>query len=198
MAENVFCSRCGTLNPPQASFCQKCGAGLGTNLGVTSPGAPVAVSAPRTFSAGYGGFWIRVVAAIIDAIALGIIALPIRMIIFAVGRVSGYRMGPNYDENLGRLLALIPLLIGANVLVSWLYEALMTSSSWQATLGKKALNLKVTDEAGNRISFARATGRHFAKYLSVAILFIGYIMVAFTERNRALHDMLAGTLVRKV
>ncbi|HEY6270663.1 MAG TPA: RDD family protein [Terriglobales bacterium] len=158
----------------------------------------MAVYAPPSASAGYGGFWIRVVAAIIDAIALSIIALPIRMIIFAVRHTPSYRMGPNYGENLGPLLAVLPLLLGANLLVSWLYEALMTSSSWQATLGKKALNLKVTDEAGNRISFARATGRHFAKYLSAAILFIGYIMVAFTERKRALHDMLAGTLVRKL
>jgi uncharacterized RDD family membrane protein YckC len=58
-----------------------------------------------------------------------------------------------------------------------------------------ALGLKVIDLYGNRISFARATGRHFAKYISGVILGIGYIMAGFTERKQALHDMIAGTLV---
>ena len=71
----------------------------------------------------------------------------------------------------------------------------MESSSLQATLGKMIFGMKVTDLNGNRISFARATGRHFAKYLSSMILFIGYIMAGFTERKQALHDMIAGTLV---
>jgi len=79
---------------------------------------------------------------------------------------------------------------------SWLYEALMESSSRQATLGKMIFGMKVTDLSGNRISFARATGRYFAKWLSGLTLLIGYIIAGFTERKQALHDMLAGTLVR--
>jgi len=67
----------------------------------------------------------------------------------------------------------------------------------QATLGKRIVGLKVTDLAGNRIGFGRATGRHFAKMLSSMIMNIGYIMVAFTDRKQGLHDMLAGTLVMK-
>jgi uncharacterized RDD family membrane protein YckC len=80
---------------------------------------------------------------------------------------------------------------------SWLYEAFMESSSYQATLGKMILGMKVTDLSGNRISFGRATGRHFAKWISGMILCIGYIMVGFTERKQGLHDLLAGTLVRR-
>jgi uncharacterized RDD family membrane protein YckC len=60
-----------------------------------------------------------------------------------------------------------------------------------------AMGLRVVDEQGNRISFGRATGRFFAKFVSGIILLLGYIMVAFTERKRALHDMMAGTLVIK-
>jgi len=78
---------------------------------------------------------------------------------------------------------------------SWLYEAFMLSSPYQATLGKMIFGMKVTDLNGNRISFARATGRHFAKWLSTLILWIGFIMVGFTDRKQGLHDMLAGTLV---
>ena len=79
----------------------------------------------------------------------------------------------------------------------WLYFALMESSSKQATLGKMALGIRVTDVNGNRIGFGRATGRHFAKILSGLILGIGFLMAAFTEKKQALHDMIAGTLVVK-
>ena len=83
------------------------------------------------------------------------------------------------------------------IAASWLYEALMESSSYQSTLGKMIFGMKVTDLYGNRISFARATGRHFAKILSGMILCIGFIMVGLTERKQGLHDLLAGTLVRR-
>lgn len=193
MAENIlFCSQCGCQNMASAAFCQRCGAGLGPSLSA----APV-ISTQAVSSAGYGGFWIRFLAVIIDVIILGVASWPLKIIVFAAMHVRPYRMGPIYDGNLGPMLALLPALWGLNGLIGWLYEALMTSSTWQATVGKKILNLKVTDEAGNRISFARATGRHFAKYLSAMILFIGYIMAAFTDRKRALHDIIAGTLVRK-
>ena len=100
-------------------------------------------------------------------------------------------------------MALPYLIFGGGVLgllktaASWLYGALMESSPYQATLGKMALGMKVTDLYGNRISFARATGRHFAKYISMITLCIGFIMVGFTERKQGLHDMIAGTLVLK-
>lgn len=71
----------------------------------------------------------------------------------------------------------------------------MESSSWQGTLGKKALGLRVTDLEGNRVGFGRATGRYFAKIVSGLILFIGYIMVGFTAKKQGLHDMMVATLV---
>ena len=71
----------------------------------------------------------------------------------------------------------------------------MESSRFQGTLGKLAVQIKVTDLDGNRISFGRATGRHFGKIVSGMILMIGYIMVAFTERKQGLHDIMAGCLV---
>jgi uncharacterized RDD family membrane protein YckC len=92
-------------------------------------------------------------------------------------------------------LNLVGNLIG--LLVGWLYSALQESSETQATFGKKMMGIVVTDLDGNRISFGRATGRHFAKIPSACVLLIGYIMAAFTERKQALHDMMAGTLVVK-
>jgi uncharacterized RDD family membrane protein YckC len=84
------------------------------------------------------------------------------------------------------------------LVVSWLYFALLESSARGATVGKMVLGLRVVDGQGNRISFLRATGRFFAKILSGMILFIGFLMVAFTERKRGLHDIIADTLVVKV
>lgn len=84
-----------------------------------------------------------------------------------------------------------------DIVVSWLYYALSESSPKQATLGKQALGIVVTDLNGKRISFGKATGRYFGKYLSTITLFIGYLMAAFTDKNQALHDIMAGTLVVK-
>jgi uncharacterized RDD family membrane protein YckC len=58
-----------------------------------------------------------------------------------------------------------------------------------------ALGLVVTDLDGQRISFGKASGRHFGKIISSLILCIGFIMAGFTERKQALHDIMAGTLV---
>jgi uncharacterized RDD family membrane protein YckC len=76
-----------------------------------------------------------------------------------------------------------------------LYYSLMESSPWQATLGKRALGLQVTDLHGNRISFGRATGRYFAKIVSGLTLSIGYLMAGFTRRKQALHDIISECLV---
>jgi len=119
----------------------------------------------------YAGFWKRFAALIIDAVVISI----------AIGIVSTLTFG----------VATPPLAIFG----PWIYEAWMLSSPWQATVGKRALSIIVTGTGGQRISFARATGRHFAKYVSAFLLGIGFLMAAFTARKQALHDMLAETLV---
>jgi uncharacterized RDD family membrane protein YckC len=81
------------------------------------------------------------------------------------------------------------------ILGNWLYYSLMESSSRQATLGKMAVGIKVTDMNGQRISFLNATGRYFGKIISGAVFMIGYIMIIFTEKKQGLHDIMAGTLV---
>jgi uncharacterized RDD family membrane protein YckC len=96
----------------------------------------------------------------------------------------------------GILLNLIPLLgILLFYVGRWLYFALMESGPNQATLGKQAMGLKVTDDYGQPITFARATGRFFGGAVSNIILGIGYMMAGFTERKQALHDLMANTCV---
>ncbi len=134
----------------------------------------------------WGGFWIRFLAIVIDVFLIQIALTPLRMMLHISSHADFGAPGTGPTVHFA----------GLSIVVSWLYEALMESSTQQATLGKLMLGLKVTDLQGNRISFARATGRHFAKIISGIILLIGFIMAGFTERKQALHDMIAGTLVR--
>ncbi|HEY6980404.1 RDD family protein [Reyranella sp.] len=140
----------------------------------------------------YGGFWVRVVAYIIDAILLNIAF----GIIGAIVGVSVIPVDPSKLDS-AETMAHVGRLQVIALVITWLYFAFMESSPRGATVGKMALGLRVVDEQGNRISFARATGRFFAKFVSTIILMIGYLMVAFTDRKRGLHDMIAGTLVIK-
>jgi uncharacterized RDD family membrane protein YckC len=82
------------------------------------------------------------------------------------------------------------------VVAQWLYFAGMESSPRQATFGKAAMSLCVTDLTGQPLTFGHATGRFFAKIMSGLIpLGIGYIMAGFTKKKQALHDIIAGTPV---
>lgn len=149
----------------------------------------------------YAGFWLRFVAFIIDAIVLGFIGFLIT-IPFAASLGLGGMMHGRPPMNPGDwvpLTGFVGRFFLIRFVINWLYYALFESSSWQATLGKKALGLQVTDLQGRRINFGRATGRFFAKILSTIILFIGFFMIGFTAKKQGLHDILAGTLVlRKI
>jgi uncharacterized RDD family membrane protein YckC len=137
---------------------------------------------------GYGGFWIRFVAYLIDGVVLSIAGTIVGFILgfgIAVSRTGDAKTA----EFLG---------YGVGILLGWLYFALMESSARGATLGKMAMGLRVVTNEGQRLSFANATGRYFAKFISAIILLIGFIMIGFTERKRGLHDMIASTLVIKV
>jgi len=147
----------------------------------------------------YAGFWWRFLAVIIDGIVLNIAQWILIMPFLGIMGITIYGMNQgNMDEESAMLLimSMIPM-VSISAALSWLYFALMESSKLQGTLGKMALNIKVTDMDGERISFARATGRYFGKILSSFIFLIGYIMAGFTEKKQALHDMLAGCLVIK-
>jgi len=96
----------------------------------------------------------------------------------------------------GRMFVGIFLVVLLLIALQWLYFAAMESSDRQATFGKGAMSLQVTDLTGRRLTFGHATGRFFAKIISGLIpLGIGYIMAGFTEKKQALHDMIAGSLV---
>ncbi len=138
----------------------------------------------------YAGFWIRVLAYIIDTIILALVG-GVLGAMFGISMLGFSSVLSDPTGGAELLMNLVSIIIGVA------YFAVMESSTWQATLGKKALGLVVTDVSGNRISLMRGVGRYFAKIISAIILLIGFIMVAFTERKQGLHDIIAGTLVLK-
>ena len=168
--------------------------------------APTAPLLPQTTSASledYAGFWKRVAAAILDGI---ILYIPNMLIVKAFGGDAAqakltqailaapgdmHAMMTAYGQFYSSMMT-ASLITTA---LAWLYFSVCESSNWQATVGKLALGIRVTDLQGNRISFPRALGRYPAKFLSYITLCIGFLMVAWTRRKQGLHDMIAGTLV---
>jgi len=201
MNGTFFCNKCGAQNSMGAQFCSRCGAstnpaGVGSTAMPTPGSTASTASYPALVTAvavHYGGFWIRVIAAIIDAVIIRVVVSPIHLFFGGLGLAG--MMGGLPHHGLAILGGGVTFI--ATVFASWLYEGFMESSSYQATLGKMIFGMKVTDLNGNRIGFDRASGRHFAKWLSGLTLCIGYIMVGFTERKQGLHDLIAGTLVRR-
>lgn len=206
----MYCPRCGTPNDDRQTNCSNCGFSLGPvapgGHGATSGGEPRPSYGPDAdYGAEYGhgvqpgyqvpgyaeharpyaGFWKRLVAYIIDGIVINIVMT-----------IVGFILGIGYMSRLGQAAAGRSAAYAIlSIVIVWLYFALMESSPRQATLGKMALSIVVTDLDGRRISFGKASARHWSKILSTMILLVGWIMAGFTERKQALHDLIAGTLV---
>ena len=125
----------------------------------------------------YAGFWRRVLAYIIDMFVL----MPVAFVAFFFLALF---VGP-IDDAVARVLG---------IFIAWLYYAICETSKWQGTVGKLALGLKVTNEQLQPVTFGQATGRLFGKILS-SILFIGFLITAFTSKKQSLHDILARCLV---
>ena len=170
-----------------------------------APSAPLQ-ALPQTTAAAledHAGFWKRVAAYILDVIVLYI---PNMLIMKVMG-------GDAAQETMKQAMIAAPGDLNAmmaayhqfyatmgvamiiTTILAWLYFAVCESSPWQATLGKLALGIRVTDLHGNRISFPHALVRYLAKFLSVLTLGIGFMMAGWTQRKQGLHDMLVRTLV---
>jgi uncharacterized RDD family membrane protein YckC len=151
----------------------------------------------------YAGFWKRVAAYILDAIILYIPSMLIQKMMGGDAAEAAMKQAeltsPGDPQAMlaafGQFYStMLPAMLIITV-ITWLYFAFCESSAWQATVGKLALGIRVTDMQGRRISFPRALGRYPAKYLSALIFLIGFLMVAWTKRKQGLHDLIAGTLV---
>jgi len=202
---SAFCPNCGqafavAAGPPRAPM-------IGAPLAAPVAGGVAAVPVYGGYAAvprvEYAGFWPRFLAWLIDNVVLGLgvglILIPLIFLTGLGGFIGEFHLKEDMnDADIFILVGFLFLVATASLVLTWLYHALMESSEWQATVGKKALGLVVTDMAGHRVSFGRATGRHFGKIVTNLVSFgigLGYLMAAFTEKKQALHDMLAGCLV---
>ncbi|GLR00101.1 RDD family protein [Dyella mobilis] len=165
------------------------------------PELPPQVSAPSTMVS-YAGFWKRVIAYLIDCLVL---YFPFSLLEIPFGTRAAEDA---LSEKFKTLSTFHEMMIEyrhfyveqwpytlTTLVLGWLYFAACESSSWQATLGKLAVRIRVTDLHGSRISFGRALGRYGAKLISAFLFCFGFLMVAFTRRKQGLHDFMADTLV---
>ena len=147
----------------------------------------------------YAGFFRRALALIVDTL---IVMVPT---LFIFGPVVAAQLVALGGADVNSLSTAQASLLGGTIFswqlvffaLMWLYFAFFESGAKQSTWGKRLLGIKVVGAHGERISFARATGRFFAKFLSYIIFYIGFIMAAFTSQKRALHDVIAETYVVK-
>jgi uncharacterized RDD family membrane protein YckC len=121
----------------------------------------------------YATFWQRLVAVLIDALLIGVTAVLLKHMLFR--------------DNIVAFIAV--------AILRWLYYALQESGANQATIGKKAMNIKVVNANGGRISIGQGLGRVISKNLSSLILFIGFFMVLWDDDRQSLHDKIASTYV---
>jgi uncharacterized RDD family membrane protein YckC len=215
----MYCRKCGAQNPENSNYCGKCGAPLKasavdiqpprresgeetksaarqtSSTKAPSPAVPpghTRLAPPPAVRPYYAGFWKRFAAHIIDKIILSFIGI---MMLVVVAGVVGVPMGVSgIDEDI--IAPVVMMYLGLiSLVINWLYFTVLESSGRQATLGKMAMGIVVTDMEGRRISFGRANGRFWSKILSGMFFLIGYIIAGFTERKQALHDLIAATLV---
>ena len=209
------CSNCRAANPADSRFCRVCGAALSASWPAALP-SPRPVACPRcraineprvmycyacglpfdesggrqTLTAVAGGipagFWIRAVAAVIDGLCLA--AVEFLRIFIAPGVSLDVYFSPESVWGTGSWIDYVPLLIGIAYYT-------VGVSVWATTIGKRAVGICVLRPDGSRLGPGRAFARYWAPFLSALLLGIGFLMVAFREDKRALHDLICDTVV---
>jgi uncharacterized RDD family membrane protein YckC len=181
------CSECGREFPEEeliryqnSLICTSCKPIFFQRLreGVAAPGVLV-----------YAGFWIRFGAKVIDGLMFALFEV---LVILLLGPVLGISFTSTRAPSLS-LLWIYPIIIGATIFYSVFFVG-----KYGGTLGKLALRLRVVNSSGTPVTYTKALGRCFAEMISGLICYIGYIMAAFDEQKKALHDQICDTRVIKI
>jgi uncharacterized RDD family membrane protein YckC len=201
----MFCPKCGKETDASGKFCQWCGADIGS-----IPANPVITPDTPEEEEGldigvYAGLGRRFVAFIVDFIIIllfDLVAMTVLGLTRGIQNSYFYFVQHVPTEQLtteGTTAALYGSIIAAYgvllIVIPWLYFAGFESSRSQATPGKLLMHIVVTDMTGNKPTFARVTLRHFVKFVSALIIFIGFLMIGLTKRRQGLHDRIASCLV---
>jgi len=149
----------------------------------------------------YAGFWFRVLAAFIDGIIFTIISL---VLLFGIGfGVAGLLGSESFidqlaasDEGYPAIYSAISLLY---IFVSYVLPFILTVVLWVkygGTPGKRLLGLKIIDEkTGQHLTAGKSVARYFCYVLSLLLLGLGCIWVAFDKKKKGLHDHMVGSIV---
>ncbi len=186
----MFCSKCGSSLKEGDLFCPICGGSVEPTV---SNNSEINNLGTNNTKVSYASFGKRFVAYILDALIVYGATFLALVLIFAIMIMNGYS-----EAQLDELVLSESMLIIENsiyFILLTVYVSVFHSSSKQATFGKMAMKIKVTDMDGKRITFGKAFLRELATYISAFTLFIGYLMAAFTEKKQALHDIMVATLV---
>ena len=154
--------------------------------GVTQPGEQV-----------YAGFWVRVLAKIIDSLALGLMGVVLNVACAMLMLGTPNYLNPHVSASSPTqaiLFQVVTTVLGQLLALAF---ALFFVRRFDATPGKLALGLKVLRADGSKLTKGRIIGRHFSELISAFTFAIGYIMVAFDEEKRSLHDRICDTRVIK-
>ena len=178
----IECPRCHRTNELGAVFCYNCGLPFDAAAGF-QPRNTYTGDIPAFATGRPGGFWIRFVAVIIDNIIVNAVSTVI-VLLFSGGSIGDYYAGT------GPWTAADTFIL----LVSFAYSPVLLAL-YSTTVGKRAFNLYVVQTDGSRLSFWRALARELSKFISGILLGAGYLMAAFRDDKRALHDLIAGTVV---
>ncbi|GBR03470.1 RDD family protein [Acetobacter oeni] len=159
---------------------------------------------------GYAGFWIRMLAVMLDGLILGVAGYFLRLLAIPTLRFDTIEVpgdSPSYEVayRTTDFFYSIPF-PHAHVdtagnspfffLLSLTYAVVSEASLMRGTPGKWLLGLHVCDFSGERISLIRSLVRNLVKtFISFPFFCLGVLMVAFTPRKQGLHDIIAGTLV---
>lgn len=183
-----------------AAQCSECGRSFSTGEMVVFEGRHICAECKPRFvqrvregaltptTIRFGGFWIRFLARLVDGLILSI-ANALLMIPFGALTMLEPTDQASPLFAIGYcVLVLLQLAVGLSYSVGFV-------GAKGATPGKMLLKLKIVTPSGGKVSYARALGRELSTYLSAIVLMIGYIMAAFDDEKRALHDHVASTRV---
>jgi uncharacterized RDD family membrane protein YckC len=198
----MFCPKCGKETDALGKFCQWCGADI-VSIPATPPATPEEDEGSDVGV--YAGLGRRIVAFILDlilillldAVAVAVLGLfrglqNLYFFLVQHAPVDSLTTEGTSAALFGSIIASYGIVI---IVIPWLYYAGFESSRSQATPGKLLMRIVVTDLDGNKPSFARVTLRHFAKFISTLVIFLGFLMIGLTNKRQGLHDKIAGCLV---
>lgn len=139
----------------------------------------------------YAGFWIRVCAALVDGVIL--FAVNGLMTLLQITLQGGFQEMLSPDTS--SMDVIITMLIWMLYMLFDVSYDVFFVGKYGATPGKMILGLRVVRSDGSPVTYYRALGRYFALWLSSLTLYIGFIIAAFDDQKRTLHDHICDTRV---